>query len=41
MSSTSTSRIEFEDRINVVRDAALRGLSVLREKVKHDFISNA
>ena len=41
MSSSDTSRIEFEDRINVLRDAALRGLSLLRDRVKTTFIKNA
>lgn len=35
------SRIRAEDQINVLRDAALRGLSVLREKKVQDFINNA
>ena len=34
-----TSRIEAEDMINVLRDAALRGLQVLRDKKVSDFIS--
>ena len=33
-----TSRIEGEDMINVLRDAALRGLSILRDKKVQDFI---
>ena len=33
-----TSRIEAEDMINVLRDAALRGLSVLRDKKVEDFM---
>ena len=36
-----TSRIEAEDMINVLRDAALRGISVLRDKKQQDFINNA
>jgi len=36
-----TSRIEAEDMINILRDAALRGLSVLRDKKVTDFISGA
>ena len=32
------SRIEAEDMINVLRDAALRGLSILRDKKVQDFI---
>jgi len=36
-----TSRIEAEDMINVLRDAALRGMSVLRDKKAQDFVKNA
>ncbi len=36
-----TSRIEAEDMINVLRDAALRGLSILRDKKPQDFINAA
>lgn len=36
-----TSRIEAEDMINVLRDAALRGLSLLRDKKQQDFINDA
>jgi len=36
-----TSRIEAEDMINVLRDGALRGLSVLRDKKTQDFINNS
>jgi len=36
-----TSRIEAEDKINVLRDAALRGLSLIRDKKQQDFINNA
>lgn len=36
-----TSRIEAEDMINILRDGALRGLSLLRDKKHTDFISNA
>ena len=36
-----TSRIEAEDLINVLRDAALRGLSILRDKKTQDFINGA
>jgi hypothetical protein len=35
------SRIEAEDSVNILRDAALRGISVLRDKKQQDFISNA
>ena len=35
-----TSRIEAEDMINVLRDGALRGLSVLKDKKQQDFINN-
>jgi hypothetical protein len=33
-----TSRIEAEDLINVLRDAALRGLALLKDKKITDFI---
>ena len=33
-----TSRIEAEDMINVLRDAALRGLQLLRDKKVSDFV---
>ena len=36
-----TSRVEAEDMINVLRDAALRGLSILRDKKMEDFIIGA
>jgi len=36
-----TTRIEAEDMINVLRDSALRGLSILRDKKTQDFITNA
>jgi beta-galactosidase/beta-glucuronidase len=36
-----TSRTEAEDMINILRDAALRGLSVLRDKKVQDFINGA
>ena len=36
-----TSRVEAEDMINVLRDGALRGLSLLRDKKAQDFIINA
>ena len=36
-----TSRIEAEDMINILRDAALRGLSLLRDKKQTDFIDGA
>ena len=36
-----TSRIEAEDMINILRDAALRGLSVLRDKKTQEFIKGA
>lgn len=36
-----TSRTTAEDSINVLRDSALRGLAVLREKAAQDFIKNA
>jgi hypothetical protein len=34
-------RIEFEDRINILRDGVLRGLSILRDKKTQDYIDNA
>lgn len=36
-----TTRIEAEDLINVLRDAALRGLSILRDKKAQDFLNDA
>ncbi len=36
-----TSRIEAEDMINILRDSALRGLSVLRDKKNQDFMTGA
>jgi len=36
-----TSRTEAEDMINVLRDGALRGLSLIRDKKVIDFISGA
>ena len=36
-----TSRIEAEDMINILRDAALRALSLLRDKKTQDFINGA
>jgi len=36
-----TSRIEAEDMINVLRDIALRNLSILRDKKTQDFITGA
>ena len=33
-----TSRVEAEDMINILRDAALRGMSLLRDKKVEDFI---
>lgn len=36
-----TSRVEAEDMINVLRDAALRGLSILRDKKAQDFMNGA
>jgi len=35
-----TSRIEAEDMINVLRDGALRGLSILRDKKNQQFIDD-
>ena len=39
--SAFTSRVEAEDMINVLRDAALRGLSLLRDKKQKVFINKA
>jgi len=39
--STFTSRIEAEDMINVLRDTALRNMSILRDKKVQEFITNA
>ena len=36
-----TSRVEAEDMINVLRDAALRGLAILRDKKAKSFIDEA
>ena len=36
-----TSRIEAEDMINVLRDAALRGIGVLKDKKQEDFMNAA
>lgn len=36
-----TSRTEAEDMINVLRDAALRGMSILRDKKNQEFMINA
>jgi len=36
-----SSRVEAEDMINVLRDSALRGLSILRDKKVQDFINGA
>lgn len=36
-----TSRVEAEDMINVLRDIALRNLSILRDKKVQDFILGA
>ena len=36
-----TTRIEAEDMINILRDAALRGLSVLRDKKNQQFMIEA
>lgn len=36
-----TSRVEAEDMINVLRDAALRNLALLRDKKTKDFMSAA
>ena len=36
-----TSRIEAEDMVNILRDIALRNLSILRDKKTQDFINGA
>lgn len=36
-----SSRTEAEDMINVLRDAALRGMSILRDKKTQDFMNGA
>ena len=36
-----TSRIEAEDMINILRDIALRNISILRDKKTQDFIIGA
>ena len=36
-----TSLIEAEDMITILRDAALRGISLLREKAQETFMENA
>lgn len=35
------SRIEAEDMINILRDASLRGLSLLRDQKQKDFLNKA
>ena len=36
-----TSRVEAEDMVNILRDAALRGISILRDKKVEEFMINA
>lgn len=36
-----TSRVEAEDMVNILRDGALRGLSLLGDKKRTDFIDDA
>ncbi len=36
-----TSRVEAEDLINILRDAALRNMSVLRDKKQQEFLEKA
>lgn len=36
-----TSRIEAEDMINILRDAALRNISILRDRKQIDFVEGA
>lgn len=38
---SAASRIEMEDRINVLRDAALRDLSILRDSKVQEYVKNA
>jgi hypothetical protein len=33
--------VEAEDMVNILRDAALRGLAILRDKKNQDFITGA
>lgn len=37
----ASSLIEYEDRITILRDAALRGISLLREKAQETFMEGA
>lgn len=41
LAGTAISRIESEDRVNILRDAILRNLSILRDKKTQEFIQNA
>lgn len=34
-----TSRVEFEDRVNILRDAVMRGLGIIRSKKNSDFLA--
>ena len=34
-------RLEYEDKVNILRDAALRGLSILRDEKTQTFMKNA
>ena len=36
-----TDRVEAEDMVNILRDASLRGLSILRDKKAQDFMNGA
>lgn len=36
-----TSRIEAEDMVNILRDGALRAMSILRDKKQQDFMNGA
>jgi len=38
---TGTTRTEMENRVNILRDVALRNLGVLRDKKTQDFINGA
>ena len=41
LAGAAFSRIEAEDRVNILRDAILRNLSILRDKKTQDFINGA
>ena len=41
LAGTAINRIEAEDRVNILRDAVLRNLSILRDKRVQEFINGA